>query len=97
MNAINHSRPHRANYRPLNLNHRPLNPTYRPHNATYRPHNPTADRRGSHRAAPRPADAPPAQRPNRRQPRAQLISDAVVASYIHDISRRHSDHRPTSG
>lgn len=29
-----------------------------------------------------------------RRPSAQLISDGVVASYIHDISRRHRGQRP---
>ena len=27
----------------------------------------------------------------------QLISDAVIASYIHDISQRHRDGAPSSG
>jgi hypothetical protein len=30
-------------------------------------------------------------RQSRRRPRAQLIADGVVASYIHDISSRHHD------
>jgi hypothetical protein len=32
-----------------------------------------------------------------RRPSIRLISDAVVASYIHDISVRHRDRAPASG
>jgi hypothetical protein len=60
-----------------------------------RQHKKTANRRGSHRGAARPAGQAPAQRPGRR-PSAQLISDGVVASYIHDISQRHSHRRAPS-
>jgi hypothetical protein len=47
----------------------------------FRMHNRTANRRASHRAAPTRA----------RRPSDELIADAVVASYIHDISRRHRE------
>ncbi len=46
-----------------------------------RPHTTTTNR--THRRAPK------AHHGSVRQPRAELISEAVVASYIHHISQRH--------
>jgi len=38
-----------------------------------------------------PRRSPHAELESRRRPSVRLISDAVVASYIHDISQRHRD------
>jgi hypothetical protein len=61
---------------------------FRPQHANRRPQNATPNRRNAHRPAPRVAVAPSGRLPSRRL-RAELISDGVVASYIHDISQRH--------
>jgi hypothetical protein len=48
----------------------------------------TSHTTASSRAARR---SPNAELESRRRPSVRLISDAVVASYIHDISQRHRD------
>ena len=52
-----------------------------------------------HTTAPQPTSRRSVRTERRRGARAsaQLISDAVIASYIHDISQRHSDGASASG